>query len=219
MEIPEGKQRQSNADLYEAALWYLRSKAKDLPTEEMQEFASWLQRSPENASALLRIAEVEGCVIPRRRAGRFKQIVARALGLELAHTQTTSKHRALSLSYYKHMRQKSQYPKIGLLLVALCGVGTWMFLGDARPAKIAVVAFACFALLMIREAVVRFRVEHGYFGNTESEVRDFVKYIVARRGDIDFTDQGGKRRPSLVPEPRPDSATPTTPAPSGVLSE
>lgn len=216
MEMPEGKQRQPNADLYEAALWYLRSKAKDLPTEEMQEFASWLRRSPENASALLRIAEVEGCVIPHRRAGRVKQILARALGLEIAISQAMSKHRALSLSYYKHVRQKSRYPKIGLLVVALCGVGAWMFLGDTRPAKIAAVAIACFVLLMIREAVVRFRVEQGYFGSTESEVRDFVRYVVARRTDINFTDQGGKRRPSLVPEPRPDSATPAS---TGVLSE
>ena len=30
MEMPEGKQRQPSADLYEAALCYLRSKAKDV---------------------------------------------------------------------------------------------------------------------------------------------------------------------------------------------
>src|SRR5687767_15999921 len=57
MEMPEGKQQPPKADLHEAVLWYLRSKAKHLPTEEMHEFVSWLRRSPANASALLRIAE------------------------------------------------------------------------------------------------------------------------------------------------------------------
>jgi hypothetical protein len=204
MEMPESKQPEPNADLYEAALWYLRSKAKNLATDEVQEFASWLQRSPENASALLRIAEAEGYCIPRGP-------IVRPLRLDRSDTWQSAKHRALSQSYYKHVKQQSLYPKIGLFVVALCGVAGWMFLDDVRLLRIAVVAFAC---------VVGFRVGSGYFDNSESEVRDFVNFIVARRGDIDFTDRGGKRRPSLVAEPPPPkSTTPAAHASTGVLPE
>lgn len=217
MEMPDGKERQPAVDISEAALWFLRSKAKYLQADEMQEFSSWLRRSPENAAALLTLAKMDRRVVPRRRStSRFKQALTGWLRWERAETQTTTKHRALSLSYLKHVRQKHFLPKIGLLAVAVCGVAGWMFLGDVRPLKIAVVSFVCFLLLMVREAVIGFRVMNGYFGSTESEVRDFVEFIAAHRGDIDFTDQGGRRRPSLVPEP---PQTNSAPAPTGVWSE
>lgn len=197
MEMPEGKQRQPNAEVCEAALWYLRSKAKELSPDEMREFWRWVQGSPKNLATLLQFADIDPRVIPR---------------IELTH--------ALSLTYYKHVKRQTLYPKIGLIAVALCGVACWMFLDDLRPLKIAAVAVACFLLMLVREAVLRFRVENGYFGGTESEVRDFLEFITKRRGEIDFTDQGGKRRPALVPEPPPpNSDTSAAAAPTGVLSE
>jgi hypothetical protein len=200
MEMPESKQQQPTADVCEATLWYLRSKAKHLPKAEVHEFARWLRRSPENASALLQIAAIE------RSAGPFDR--AAPLGIP--------ERRALSLIYYKHVKRQYLYPKFGLLTIALGSVAAWMFLQDPRPLKIALVAVACFVLMLVRERVLRYRVKHGYFGGTESEVRDFVKFIAAYRGDIDFTDQGGKRRPSLVPEPS-DRASSAASAPSGVV--
>lgn len=219
MEMPEGKQQPPKADLHEAVLWYLRSKAQHLPTEEMHEFVSWLRRSPANAAALLRIAEEDRRVVPRRQ-GRYTRVLRRVLRRGRAESSGSAKRRALSLSYYNHVRRQSLYPKIGLLVVTLCGVCGWMFLDDVRPAKIAAVAFGCFLLMMIREFVLRLRIEKGYFGGTESEVRDFVAFITACRDDIDFTDEGGKRRPTLVPEPSsPKSGTSAASAPTGALSE
>jgi hypothetical protein len=221
MEMPEGKQQPPKADLHEAVLWYLRSKAKQLPTEEMHEFVSWLRRSPANASALLRIAEEDRRVVPRRHwMGRFNRALGRVLRRGRADSSESSKHRALSLSYYKHVRRQSLYPKIGLLFVTLSGVSGWMFLDDVRPLKIGAVALACFLLMLVREFVLRLRIEKGYFGGTESEVREFVAFIRACRDDIDFTDEGGKRRPSLVPEPpAPKSGTSAASAPTGAWSE
>lgn len=216
MEMPEGKQRPPNA-LHEAAIWYLRSMAKQLSLSERNEFASWLRDSPENVSSFFLVRTVVRRVVPRRRStSRLKKALTRVLRLDRAGTVAYSRHRTLSLSYYKHVQQQSLYPKIGLLAVAVCGGASWMFLHDARSLKIAAVAFVCFGLLMLREAVIGFRVANGYFGNTESEVRDFVKFIMAHRSDIDFTDQGGKRRPSLIPEP--NAVTPTAPS-GGVMSK
>lgn len=196
MEMPEGKQRQPNA-LHEAAIWYLRSMAKHLSSNEREELASWLRQSPEHASAFFLIRRVVQRAKPRR----------------------ATKHRALSLIYYKHVKQRSLYPKIGLLAIAVCGAAAWMFLDDARPLKIGVFAFACFLALVLRDVVVGFRVANGYFGSTESEVRDFIKFITAHRGDIDFTDSGGKRRPSLVPESAQSAPTPAEPAAKGAVSK
>src|SRR5688572_24896342 len=74
MEMPDGKERQPAVDISEAALWFLRSKAKYLQADEMQEFSSWLRRSPENAAALLTLAKMDRRVVPRRHStSRFKQ--------------------------------------------------------------------------------------------------------------------------------------------------
>jgi hypothetical protein len=212
MEMPEGKQRWPEAEVYEAALWYVRWTGKNLSMDEMHDFTSWLRRSPENAAALLQLAALDHRVIPRRMFERVR--------MDRADPLRSVKHRALSLTYYNHIKRQYLYPKVGLLTVTVCGVAAWMFLHDVRALKVAAVAATCFLLMILRETVLRFRVENGYFGGTESEVRDFVKFIIRRRGDIDFTDQGGKRRPSLVPEPSAtssDSAAATRP--TGALSE
>jgi hypothetical protein len=220
MEMPDGKQRQPRADLSEAALWYLRSKAKHLPTEEIQEFASWLRRSPENASALLSIATRDHQRHFRRRATiTFKQALMHVLRMDRANSHAHTQHRTLSYRYFDHVKRKYFLPKLALLAVCACGVAGWIFLQDVRLLKIAIVAFVGFLLLMIREAVIGFRVVSGYFGSTESEVRDFVKFITAHGGEIDFTDQGGERQPSLVQEPPSDSKASTASAPTGALSE
>ena len=219
MEMPEGKQQRPNA-LHEAAIWYLRSMAKQLSKSERDEFASWLRSSPENVSAYFLTRAVVRRAIPRQRSrSKLKQVLARVLPLDRPGTFASLRQRALSLGYYKHVKQQSLYPKIGLLAVALCGVCAWMFLQDVRPLKIAAIAFTCFLLLRAREVVIGFRVANGYFGSTESEVREFVKFITTHRSDIDFTDQGGKRRPSLVPEPQSNSATRASPATTGALPE
>jgi hypothetical protein len=225
MEMPDGKQRQPDADLSEAALWYLRSKAKHLPSEERDEFAKWMRHSPENIAAILSIATMDRHGVPRwREAGRVKQllmlIAMRMLRLRRAESHESTKHRAISHSYFKHLKRKYFWPKLGLLAATLCSVAGWICFEDVRPLKLAAVAFGCLLLLVIREAVVGFRVTKGYFGTTESEVRDFVKFIRTHPEDIDFTDEGGKRRPALVSEPpRPDSATTPASAPTGALSE
>ena len=178
----------------------MRSKAKHLPAEEMREFENWLHCSPENASALLAIAETD------RRVDRPSQAVRQ--------------HSSISHEYLRHLKKQYFLPKMGLFAAALCGVVGWILLQDMRLLKLAAVAFGCFVLLMIREIVVGFRVTNGYFGTTESEVRDFIQFITTHRDEIDFTDESGKRRPALVAEsPAPGSATSATSAPTGALSE
>lgn len=176
--MPDGKQRQPSADLCEAALWYLRSKAKYLPTEEMQEFSSWLRRSPENASALLLIATRDHRRAYRQSAtNRFKQALVCVLRRD--RVQSRAEHRSLARRYFDHVKRKYLLPKIGLLAVAACGVAGWMFLDDVRSLQIAAVAFVGLVLLMIKEAVIGLRVVSGYFGSTESEVRELIKFIAA----------------------------------------
>jgi ferric-dicitrate binding protein FerR (iron transport regulator) len=179
MEMPDGKQRQPNADLSEAALWYVRSKAKYLPTQEIHEFSSWLRRSPQNASAWLSIATRDH----QRFAGisasnRLKQALLRVL-----RTKPCTERSSLSHRYLDHLKRKYLLPKVGLFAVTVCGVARWMFLDDGRSLKIAAAAFAGFALLKVKETVVSFRIVSGYFGSTESEVRDFLKFITAHFGD------------------------------------
>lgn len=188
MEMPDGKQRQPNADLSEAALWYVRSKAKYLPTEEIHEFSSWLRRSPQNASAWLAIATRDHQRISRVSArSRLKQALLRVLGTDRvkSHTERSS----LSHRYLDHLKRKYLFAKLGLIAVALYGLGGWMFLEDVRSAKIGAAALVGFLLLKVKQIVVGFRVVSGYFGSTESEVRDFLKYITAHYGD--HTDQKG----------------------------
>lgn len=188
MEMPDGKQRQPTADVSEAALWYLRSKAKYLQTEEIREFASWLRSSPENASTLLSIATRDHQRLARQSVtNRLRQAFLRALRTDRA--QSRSDDRSLSYRYFDHLKRKYLLPKLGLFAVVACGGASWMFLDDARSAKIAAVALAGLLLLKIKETVVGFRVVSGYFGSTQSEVRDLLKFISARYDD--HTDQKG----------------------------
>lgn len=221
MAMPDGKQRRPEADLSEAIIWYMRSKAKHLPAEEMREFESWLHGSPENAAALLTLAEREHHITARRRStSKLTQARARLLLMDRPGSQISTEHSAISHDYFRHLKRKYLLPKIGLLAATVCGVAGWMFLLDTRLLKVAAVAFGCFLLVMIREAVVGYRVANGYFGTTESEVRDFIKFITAHRDRIDFTDEGGTRRPGLVPEPQqPGSAASAAPSPTEALSE
>lgn len=200
MEMPDGKRRQPDADS-EAMIWYMRSKAKHLPAEEMREFERWLHGAPENASALLAIAE------------RDRRVISRVPSAD-------SKQQSISYEYLRHLKKQYFLPKMGLLAATLCGVAGWIFLQDLRLLKLAAVSFGCFALLIIREFVVGFRIASGYFGSTESEVRDFIQFITAHRHDIDFTDDSGKRRPALVADsPAPDSTPSAASSPTGALSE
>jgi len=200
-------------------IWYMRSKAKHLPAAEMQEFERWLHRSPENASALLTIAERDHHASPRRRSTtRLKRARARLMHLNRVASQATTKHSAISQDYFRHLKRRYFWPKLGLLTATACSAAGWLIYQDSRLLKIGTVAFVCFLLLTIREAVVGFRVANGYFGTTESEVRDFISFIGSHRDDIDFTDGGGKRRPALVPESQPPgSAAAAAPASTGAL--
>ena len=185
MKIHEGKQHQPSA-LHEATIWYLRSMAKHLSTGERDELATWLRQSPEHASAFFLIRSVVSRAGPR----------------------PSTKRSALSHSYCKHVKQQSLYLKIALIVIAMCGVAGSMLLQDTRPLKIGAFAAGCFLLLVLRDAVVGFRVANGYFGSTKSEVRDFIKFITKHRGDINFTDQGGKRRTACNPESAPPAIPP-----------
>lgn len=199
----------------------MRSKAKHLPAEEMREFESWLRRSPENASALLSIAARDRHGKSRHRStNRLKRVLRQVLRQDSRASEASAERGAISKDYFKHLRKKYLLPKIALLATALCGVAGYLFLQDDRLLQVSGIAFGCFSLLWIREVVVGLRIKHGYFGSTESEVRDFVTYISRYRDEIDFTDEGGKRRPALVPEPRlPHSTTSASSAPTGVLPE
>jgi ferric-dicitrate binding protein FerR (iron transport regulator) len=180
MEMPDGKQRHSNADVSEAALWYVRSKAKYLPTDEVRQFASWLRRSPENASALLAIATRDRQRLSGQNAThRLKQALVCVLRKDRAKSQARVEHRALAYRYFDHVKRKYLFPKLGLLAVALCGVAGWMLVDDVRSLKIAAAAFAGFVLLKIKEAVIGFRIVSGYFGTNETEARDLIKFIQA----------------------------------------
>lgn len=182
MEMPDGKQRQPDADLSEAALWYLRSKAKYLQTEEIREFASWLRRSPQNASALLSIATRDHQRFARQSAtNRFKQALLRVVRTDRAQSRTED--RSLSYRYFYHLKRKYLFPKLGLLAVVVCGGIGWMFLDDGRSAKIAAAGGVGLLLLKIKETVVGFRVVSGYFGSKGSEVRDLLKFISAHYAD------------------------------------
>jgi ferric-dicitrate binding protein FerR (iron transport regulator) len=183
MEMPGGKQRQSNADLSEAALWYVRSKAKYLPTDEIRELASWLRRSPENASALLAIATRDHQRISGQSAThRLKQAVACVLRGARAKSQA-AEHRALAHRYFDHVKRKYLLPKRGLCVIATVGLAAWMFLDDVRSLQIAAAAFAGFLLLKVKEAVIGFRIVSGYFGTTETEARDLIEFIQASAFD------------------------------------
>ena len=217
--MPERKQHPPDAAINEAVLWLLRS--RHLSIGERRELARWLRRSPGNVSALLLLTAVlRRPVIHRRPANWFERALTWLLPAPRVDVRSCSRQYALSLSYLEHVRKRYFRPKIALLCVAVFGVACWWVLDDLRPLNVALVAFAGFLLLIAREVVVGYRIVHGYFGNTESEVREFVKFITEHRADIDFTDRGGKRRPALVAEPRhPDSAAPAASDRSGVLPE
>lgn len=189
MEIPDGKQKQPDADLSEAMIWYMRSKAKRLAAAEMREFESWLHRAPENASALLTIAEREHHATSHRRStSRLNRARVRIERLNRVASQASTKLGAISQDYLRHLKKRYFWPKLGLLTATACSAAGWLIYQDTRLLKIGTVAFVCFLLLTIREAVVGFRIANGYFGTTESEVRDFISFVGAHRNDIDFTD-------------------------------
>lgn len=92
-------------------------------------------------------------------------------------------------------REKSAYYSITVLIFSLMLYVSPSILGLYSVNLIVVtILLSGAALLLIREKLVQFRVNSGFYGQNESEAREIINFILSNSNDIDFTD-GGKKKP------------------------
>jgi hypothetical protein len=117
----------------------------------------------------------------------------------------TAKEVALSLTYLGHLRKRHFRVKVFLLAssAALAVLGIKFPTFDLLALASTPVAF--FALILLKELVIEYRIRHGFFGTSQSEAREMIRFLIENSTDIDFTDSGGKLRRTLLPEAVPHS--------------
>jgi hypothetical protein len=72
---------------------------------------------------------------------------------------------------------------------------------EMRAASVVFILAACLGLTLLKEFVVEVRIWMGWFGTTEWEARELVRFFLRNAADADLFDDDGKRRRVLLPEP------------------
>jgi hypothetical protein len=127
-------------------------------------------------------------------------LTVRLMRLSLAERAAAAKEMALSLTYLGKLKERHSYIKLALLVCAVALVGLSFRFPDLDLFEFATVSIAALGLLVLKEAVVEYRIRNGLFGTTRSEARELIDFIVENSDDIDFTDSNGNLRKALLPE-------------------
>jgi hypothetical protein len=88
-----------------------------------------------------------------------------------------------------------------LLLIAAVGILilTYAFGFETMSNTIFIPLGLCF-LLLIKDAVLHYRVTHGLFGTNAYEARMMIDFLLENADKTDFTDGNGKLKPAFLPE-------------------
>jgi hypothetical protein len=162
-----------------------------------------------------------------RSLGAFAMVLASAVGalLSLAcltHTRRVSadllrnadpearrsktREMALSLAYLGDLKRRSLRVRAILVLGILAfmvkaGVLDVHAPLETKAASMVFIFAACLGLTLLKEFVVEVRIWMGWFGTTEWEARELVRFFLSNAADVDLFDDDGKPRRVLLPEP------------------
>lgn len=127
-------------------------------------------------------------------------VTVRLVRLAISERVVAAKEVALSLTYLKKLKERHSEIKLALLACATLLVIFSFRFPDLVLLQFATVSIAALGLLVLKEAVVEYRIRNGLFGTTRFEARELIDFIVKNSDDIDFTDSNGNLRKALLPE-------------------
>ena len=134
----------------------------------------------------------------------LQRILRKAVAARAGHGQATQARPlndiAISVTYLKRVKYRhSQLGMILLITAAAFYALVYMFdLGVIRNLVIA--PLVLYILLLLKGAVLQFRITHGLFGTNAHEARTMINFLLENAAEIDFTDGSGKPKRALLPE-------------------
>lgn len=143
------------------------------------------------------------CLVHTRRlsAGRLRTADTEASRSEIRDL-------TLSLAYLRDLKRRS----LRVRMILVMGILVFMVKAGAlsvhaplemNAASVVFILAACLGLTLMMELVVEVRILMGWFGTTEWEARELLRFLIRNAADIDFVDDDGNRRRVLLPE-RPE---------------
>ncbi|MGO4469692.1 hypothetical protein AB4Z11_29485, partial [Pseudoduganella sp. RAF53_2] len=124
----------------------------------------------------------------------------RIMGLAISERVVAARDAALSLTYLRRFKERHSGVKLALLASATVLSILSLRFPDLDLLQFATVSIAALGLLVLKEAVVQYRIRNGLFGTTSFEARELIDFIVKNSDDIDFTDGDGNLRKALLPQ-------------------
>jgi hypothetical protein len=186
----------------EAAYWHLVIKDEgELERRSARLFHAWLKRNPENIKEILKIADHDRTIDSHRLWTAISSAVEEIPDYQPPSQRDATVGRALSSSYLEQLRRDNRPAKwtLGVLSGLILGASI-SICPPALPAAAVSVGFL--AAVALKEALVRYRVSRGLFGNTVREIRALLRFVLEHSTSIDFDDPTGRRRPAFEPEVR-----------------
>ena len=144
----------------------------------------------------------------------LRHVVARPSGRATAEAQAKAKARTLvEIMADEFDVSVSRMTFVLLPVLAALTVASVMT-KDQRMISVACVVAVFVLAAHARQAVFRWRVVHGYFGSSEHEVRELLRFALTHPFPGDFFD-GGSMLPAFAVGERPETATTWANDPSG----
>lgn len=213
-----------------AAYWQSRLDSGDLTHDEKRQYVQWLRESPDHIREILEIAQLAHLLEDARRMSApalersgdlesgqqgWESLVEEGSTDARTTVATTAASATISSSYLAHYQRQNRSTKLTLGGLTLLFVAIAL-LGLAATLPAAALAMAFLAAVMLKEQIVRYRINHGMFGNSASEACALIRFVVDHADSIDFTDGDGKRRPVFE---RPARSSAHVTSPTGAIAE
>ncbi|OCY31908.1 hypothetical protein BFR75_08585 [Acinetobacter pittii] len=114
--------------------------------------------------------------------------------------KATVKEIAISLTYLFYVKKKNNLTKIILIL---CGLTLGLlntYYSEWHLLKFSIICITTWGLIILKEAIVEFRIRKGWFGTNKFEAKALIDFLIKNSDDIDFTDGNGKLKRTLFPD-------------------
>lgn len=127
-------------------------------------------------------------------------ILETAANRAVQHSARYAKEAALSVTFLNQVREQTARART-FLFIAVAGLLILTYAFDFAPMSNAIyVPLGLYLLLLIKDAVLHYRVTHGLFGTNAYEARVMIDFLLENADKTDFTDGGGKLKQAFLPE-------------------
>ncbi|WP_153065880.1 hypothetical protein [Xanthomonas campestris] len=107
---------------------------------------------------------------------------------------------AITVAYVAHVKGKSRLMKAALATLMIATFFMQYWTPGIRAAEATAMCLVAFLLIVAHEYILEYRVKNGYFGNTASEAKKLVEYVIKNADSINFDDNDGSPRRTFEPE-------------------